>query len=516
MRSPEVEEIAPEEVASEGQPTLNWLRLGTLLGILGIVAVVWPRVFLVILAIAAIIFLHELGHYVTARWTGMKATEFFLGMGPRIWSFRRGETEYGIKAIPAVAYVRIIGMSSLDDVPAEDESRTYRRQGYWQRVLVAGAGSAVHFILAIVMLFSLYVGYGQRSDDNWEVAGPAAGSAAELAGIQEGDRILTVAGEPVATHEEMAAEVRQHPEQTVPIDIERGGEVQTLDVTLGARAVVIGTVGEDVSLAAYDGEVSINSVNPDGVQGSAGLRDGDVVTSLSGVELTGLDDLAAAVDATEDGSLIFDVRRDGADLRFTVDLGSDVEVLEASGFLGVGQDQVPQTLGPVDALTASVGDFGSMVGESVSGITRLFSPSNLASFAGRLFDGSTTDSETTEPTSARETNAQYLEANEARPISIVGVVGLGSQTESLFQLLFFLASINVVIGVINLIPLLPFDGGHIAVATYERIRELVARDGRRYFADANKLMPVAVAVIMVMVTVGLLGLSLDIVDPLQI
>src|SRR3546814_10076827 len=85
---------------------------------------------LIIGALSVMIFLHELGHYLTAKWTGMKVTEFFLGFGPKLWSFRRGETEYGLKLLPIGAYVRIIGMNNLDEVPPEDELRTYRPQSY--------------------------------------------------------------------------------------------------------------------------------------------------------------------------------------------------------------------------------------------------------------------------------------------------------------------------------------------------------------------------------------------------
>src|SRR4030095_15289141 len=86
----------------------------------------WP-VLVVILGIVVMIFLHELGHYVTAKWAGMKVTEFFIGFGPKIWSFRRGETEYGLKVVPAGAYVRIIGMNKLDEVDAVDAPPTHRQ-----------------------------------------------------------------------------------------------------------------------------------------------------------------------------------------------------------------------------------------------------------------------------------------------------------------------------------------------------------------------------------------------------
>ena len=144
MRSPvPTEEEAAEvdaEAAEEGQPTFSVWRLVGLVA--AIVALgVWQgwKLLAVIGAIVLMIFLHELGHFVMARRAGMKVTQFFLGFGPRIWSFRRGEVEYGIKAIPAGAYVRIIGMMNIDEVPPEDEPRTYRQKGFWARISVAVA-----------------------------------------------------------------------------------------------------------------------------------------------------------------------------------------------------------------------------------------------------------------------------------------------------------------------------------------------------------------------------------------
>jgi membrane-associated protease RseP (regulator of RpoE activity) len=518
MRSPDATlEAAPEEVAQPDKPTFMFWRLAALIGGLAVVGFMWPRVFLVIMLIAVIIFLHELGHYTTARISGMKVTEFFLGMGPRIWSFRRGETEYGIKAIPAVAYVRIIGMSNVDEIPPEDEARTYRQQPFWQRVMVAGAGSAMHFTLALLMLFALYVGVGRQSAELWVVNSPSPGSAAQIAGIEAGDTIVSVDGVAVSTHDEMATEVRQHPEETVALGVERDGELIDVPVLLGSRTFIVGTIGEDLSLGAYDGVVAVNSVRDDSAQGQAGLVDGDQVVSINGVAVTGLGDLDAAVDASADGVLELSVVGiDGDPRSVSVDLGDEVDVLTSTGFLGVGQDNPRQRLGVVDSATGAVGDFGSTSWAVLGGLGQLFNPSNLAGYASSIVDGSAGEASVDEPTSARETDAQYLEDNQARPVSIIGVVGLGSQTETLAALLAFLAGINIVIGIINLIPLLPFDGGHISVAIYEKIRELANRDGKRYFADVNKLMPLAIFVIVVMVSIGILGATLDIVDPLKI
>src|SRR4051812_7182948 len=149
--TPEPEPQDGEE--DRGELASSPIRLVLLVGgilALGFVAG-WP-VLVIVLAIIVMIFLHELGHYVTAKWAGMKVTEYFIGFGPRIWSFQRGETEYGVKAIPAGAYVRIIGMNSLDEVDPADEPRTYRQQPFWQRFTVAVAGSTMHFLLALILL----------------------------------------------------------------------------------------------------------------------------------------------------------------------------------------------------------------------------------------------------------------------------------------------------------------------------------------------------------------------------
>src|SRR5438270_2832380 len=140
----------------------------------------------IVLALIVMIFLHELGHYLTAKWAGMKVTEFFLGFGPKIWSFQRGETEYGIKAVPAGAYVKIIGMNNLEEVDPADEERTYRAKSTWRRLSVAVAGSTMHFILAFVLVCVVVMGFGlpKPMTTLQSVSGPAA-----EAGLHKGDKI---------------------------------------------------------------------------------------------------------------------------------------------------------------------------------------------------------------------------------------------------------------------------------------------------------------------------------------
>jgi len=113
-----------------------------------------------VLAIALFVMAHEAGHFLAAKAVGMKATEFFLGFGPKLWSFKRGETEYGIKAIPAGGYVRIIGMNPFEEVAPEDVGRTYREKPFWKKSVVVLAGVGMNFLMAFVMFFGAVVAAG--------------------------------------------------------------------------------------------------------------------------------------------------------------------------------------------------------------------------------------------------------------------------------------------------------------------------------------------------------------------
>ena len=163
---------------------------------------------IVVLSLVAMLFLHELGHYLAARRAGMKVTEFFIGFGPKIWSFTRGETEYGLKGIPAGAYVRVIGMNNLDPVAPEDEHRAYRNAKFGQRLLLASAGSLMHFLIALILLYAVLVGNGINTDESdWTVKNLRNGGPAEIMGIESGDRIIALNGVPITDWWDFAANI---------------------------------------------------------------------------------------------------------------------------------------------------------------------------------------------------------------------------------------------------------------------------------------------------------------------
>jgi membrane-associated protease RseP (regulator of RpoE activity) len=423
----------PAHRAPVGPERSRPLRLALLVAAL---ALVWmltsASVMVMIGALLVIITLHELGHYLTAKWSGMEVTEFFLGFGPRIWSFRRGETEYGLKAIPAGAYVKIIGMNNLEEVDPADEARTYRQQSYPKRMLVILAGSGMHFLICLVLIFTLLVGWGAPGGRlfggpgpdpaTWEVGTVLEGSAADQAGVQPGDRVLTVAGEPIATFGDLGTVVSPRAGDEVDVVVERGGEQLVLPTTIQERE-------------------------------------------------------------EDDGT-----RR---------------------GLLGVTGTMPRERSNVVEAVPATVADFGELMTESVKAMGQLLSPSGISNFAGQVADGR----QGGDASSGGEGATTSPEEEASRPMSVVGATRFGAQAlqSGVDNFLFVLIVLNAFIGLFNLIPLLPLDGGHAAIATYERIRE--GRSGRRYFVDVTKLLPLTYAVVMGLVILGVSAAYLDVVNP---
>src|SRR5437588_9966690 len=178
------------------------VRLGYFVAIVLVLAVItgFSPFLGVIFALIAIVMLHEFGHFVTAKWAGMKVSEYFFGFGPRLWSIRKGETEYGIKAIPVGGYVRILGMNNLEQVDPEDEPSTYRQKSYPRRLLVACAGSAMHFLIAFLLLVVIWaaVGYPKPTTKIGTIFGAGAKggelSPAQKAGFHRNDQVLAVDG----------------------------------------------------------------------------------------------------------------------------------------------------------------------------------------------------------------------------------------------------------------------------------------------------------------------------------
>jgi membrane-associated protease RseP (regulator of RpoE activity) len=175
-----------------------------------------------VVGIILMVMLHEAGHFVAARRSGMKASEFFVGFGPRLWSFRRGETEYGVKAIPAGGYVRILGMSNLEEVDPADEPRTFRRGSTKNRLVTVMAGVTVNAIIAFLLFFIVIAGQGRVGEGpSTTISSIVKGSAAAAAGIQEEDTIVAVNGRAIAGWEQLKRAIERNGGKEVTFAVKR-------------------------------------------------------------------------------------------------------------------------------------------------------------------------------------------------------------------------------------------------------------------------------------------------------
>ena len=455
------------------------------------------------------LFMHELGHYLTARASGMKVTEFFLGFGPKIWSFNKGETEYGVKAIPAGAYVRIMGMTNLDDIDPAEEHRAYRSRPYWQRMMTICAGSAMHFVMATVAIVVLFTSYNYQGFNGppWFVNQVVEGSTASTLGIERGDQILSINDETFDNWDQFGEIVSNLEEGPVDIVINRDGEQQRLQGELGLRPrdVLLDGFGLNILLEDRSRGWEVGYVWPTDPADRFGLELADIVLGVDGTPRPNETQVAAILRENEGETITIEVLRDGEPLSLegVVELNSSTPF---RGFFGVGPTFVPRPEpGVGEAIGRSVNDFGVISKTNLAGIYDLINP------AGWLGIGEPEVERRAALVSPQSGGAPIPRPENQdtnRPLSIVGIGKLMAQSESADQVLFLFAVVNIFIGIFNLVPLLPLDGGHAAIATYERARGLLTR--REHRVDAAKLIPVTWAVILLLVGVGVWTLTLDI------
>lgn len=377
--------------------------------ILGIVAFVVALLFSVMV--------HEFGHYLTARHYGMKVTEFFLGFGKRIWSTQRGETEFGVKAIPAGGYCRIEGMAPNDEMPAGEEDRAFYKASSGKKLIVLGAGSFLHFVLGFLLLFTLFAGVGTN--------------------------------------------------QVLPVI----------------------------------GEVVTNSAAAD-----AGIKAGDEITSINGVEVKSWYKDVEAIRNSKGRELTLGINRDGQDMtitatpRLTDVEGSQRYVLGIINSIGMKRSGIIQSTSYAFTTTKS------FIRESAKSLIAL--PSKVPALWGQTVRG-------------EERDANGL-------VGVVGVARVSGQavgdtqltiSERLATFILIVASLNIFVGLFNLLPILPLDGGHMAVAIADEIRALFARlRGRPRPAaiDVTVLTPVTMVVFVILACLTLLLLVADVINPVTL
>ena len=233
--------------------------------------------------------LHELGHFLTAKRAGMKVTEYFVGFGPRLWSVRRGETEYGVKAIPAGGYVRITGFTSTEDVAPEDEPRAYRQQPFHQRIIVASAGSAMHFLIAFVLALILVLCFGKLTN-NYTIASvehwPGRQTPAALAGLKPGDTVVSIDGKTFSNQNAMTDIVKRSIGKPLTLGVERDGRLIHLTAT-PANGKGITVAGEQLGDRGYLGVEIEHATAPVGLLSAVGSSF-TTMWQVTDQELTGI------------------------------------------------------------------------------------------------------------------------------------------------------------------------------------------------------------------------------------
>jgi membrane-associated protease RseP (regulator of RpoE activity) len=387
-----------------------------------------------VIALLVSVMLHEGGHLLTAKRFGMKATQYFVGFGPTLWSRTRGETEYGIKAIPLGGFVKIIGYTPLEEVPEADRPRAFYRQPAGRRAIVIAAGVVVNFVFAFVLLMAMAMTVGVRQTgtvtstiDQISTCVPAGmrdecgkgrpESPAKAAGLRAGDRVASFNGVPVSNWAELRDAIgKAKPGETVPVVVHRAGVQHP--VTAQVRLA-------DVGGNPFVG-ISARVVG-------------------SGYERTG--------------------------------------PINAAVFAGRGIGRTVQSMGQI-------------VVDLPSAIPKLFTPERQSSPGGQV--GSVVG--------ATEVSGQIFSSHS-------------SVRDKVALYLSLVISVNIFLGALNVVPLLPLDGGHLAVVAYERLR--VRFNGIRGrpdpgTVDMTKLMPLTYLAVLVLVGLGVLLILADLVNPLQL
>jgi regulator of sigma E protease len=214
-----------------------------------------------VLAVSLLIVVHEAGHLLAARLFGMRVERFSVGFGPVLLSFRRGDTEYAISALPLGGYVKIRGMAAAEEVDQADPT-AYANQAPWRRFLVILAGPAMNYLSAVALAAGLLLTVGLATPDpSARVGGLAPGMPAEQAGLRPGDRVVSVAGRPVDSWDALVRELRGHPGVTIPLVVERGEGAGAAQLTLPVTPRDDGGIGR-VGFGQYAILVTRDSLAP--------------------------------------------------------------------------------------------------------------------------------------------------------------------------------------------------------------------------------------------------------------
>lgn len=259
--------------------------------------------------LGVLVFVHELGHFLVAKASGVRVLTFSLGFGPRLFGFRRGDTDYRVSAIPLGGYVRMYGDDPAEDVPDEEKGRSFLHKPIPQKSAIAFAGPFANFLLPVLLFFFLFV--GSETVPTGLVGTVVPGDPAAEAGMLPGDRIVAVDGQPVTTFTEVQERIEEKPGQPMQVEVERGNERLTLTLTPRGEKPIDPLQGDEEL-----GRVGIMpgvrrpfvAVAPGSPAQTAGLKDRDLIEKVNGDKVTSTDELFAALARHRGDDLVLEVR----------------------------------------------------------------------------------------------------------------------------------------------------------------------------------------------------------------
>jgi regulator of sigma E protease len=399
------------------------------------------------LALGGVAFVNALGHLLAAKALGVPVTVFSLGFGPRLWGFRRGDTEYRLSAVPLGGYCTL-GTARPDS--AGDGRRVFIRQPRWPRILVYLAGPAMNVVLAIALIAAVFMAgtvVPDMPDMPTEIGAVEEGSSAAAAGIRPGDLVTAVDGEPVESWPEVAFALMTSPARPVELSVERGDERFAATVTpveqpkarIGDLAGLLPQMVPTITMVAGGSAAE-----------KAGIESGDQVLAVDGRPVYDVGEFIAYVSAHPGEELLLELQRDGRTLAVPVTPAD----LDGTGRIGVGLGFY-QRYGPLEAVVQSV-RYNVQIVQQTFGVL------------GKIFSG--------------ELSAKGALAG---PIEIAAQTGQAARIGFRY-LIYLMGFISISIAIVNLLPIPILDGGQIFILLVEstmrrdlsfRLKEVISQVG---------------------------------------
>ncbi|PYQ52546.1 MAG: hypothetical protein DMF78_11055 [Acidobacteria bacterium] len=384
-----------------------------------------------IVVLGLMIFFHEFGHFITAKAFGMRVFIFSFGFGRRLFGFKWGETDLRVSLIPLGGYVKLEGEADdaiSEDTSARGDGKDFTSRPRWQRFIVYLAGPAMNAVLTIAVLTVLYMNGFQVEGSLYDrpiIGSVEAGSPAAAAGLRPGDQIVAIDGKPVTTWESTEYAVMLRPDTALNLRIRRDG--QELEVPVRSTS----TSSDKVGTIGVHPLVRVGQVLPGKPAQAAGLRENDAILAIDGKPVRSFNEIPVMIGAAAGKTLTLTVWRDGKVVEVPVAPRDDGE----GPRIGIGPRYILQKFG-----------FSQAVREATRwtwGMTKL-----------------------TFETLQRLLTAQISPKTMMGPLQIAKASGDAARVGP-GPLFYLVAVISLQIGIMNLFPLPPLDGGHLAILLFE-------------------------------------------------